>query len=236
MWEVGGWRAPNHTTAYFHTTEPLLSACNVYIGRTPGPPPTNAELIPSMLGLSTIAAARAATRRSRPRDAQILLLTSRRPLSATQSPSTRKIDPTASDASSDAAKQAPNPQDFVKVRLEPGESYTEASWQSHPWFVQPCYGVRRPGRRFVGERDAGLRTRRRALVRALCNASRGHDREARSGKAALHVRGIGGGARPIRRGAEAQRRRAEIDELELRDIRVRRDDAVRGLDVAVDHS
>ena len=127
-----------------HTTEPLLSACNVCIGRTPGPPPTNAELIPSMLGLSTIAAARAATRRSRPRDAQILLLTSRRPLSATQSPSTRKIDPTASDASSDAAKQAPNPQDFVKVRLEPGEwdedrtdpTYGPA-WKSNTQIMHP---------------------------------------------------------------------------------------------------
>lgn len=30
-----------------------------------------------------------------------------------------------------------------RMRLEPGESYTEASWQSHPWFVQPCYGVKR---------------------------------------------------------------------------------------------
>ena len=41
-----------------------------------------------------------------------------------------------------------------RMRLEPGESYTEASWQSHPWFVQPCYGVRRSTPESLKQSDA----------------------------------------------------------------------------------
>ena len=41
-----------------------------------------------------------------------------------------------------------------RMRLEPGESYTEASWQSHPWYVQPCYTAR--GK--ISEKGAGIRS------------------------------------------------------------------------------